>query len=380
LLCVACSKGDGGKASTSAGIAATSSGSGSPAAETVEPANTAVDVSGAYLVGCSPATEYTYVQSNQANHNLTACILETKLGEGDYARDVESISVEVATPAGPYKPELVTKQEANAPWHIGFRMPPGLTSMASDIKITYKLADHAATTVSVADDNFDWRSDPSFQDILLTTRGLITVFSFNEDVTFDKSDGIRPWLASKQTDGIFIAFPTDELYPATFGGIEQADKICTDAAQAIRPGLTAQAILSTSKSNARDRIKTQGRPIMNFRGDLVTNSDDPLHDLFARPSLGTKMRFSQTGHSASGYVLADPTYKTFNEWAWTGTNPDGTVSDVGTCGDWTSADARINGEAGDANVADDGEWVAYRKAGLFACSEKARLLCITEYK
>ncbi len=115
-------------------------------------------------------------------------------------------------------------------------------------------------------------------------------------------------------------FITSESYfsDGAFGGLDQGDAICQNAADSVSLGGIWTAWLSTSTVDARDRI-----PDAVFRlidGTLVANSKADLLD----GSIAVPITLAENGTTVdSGDVH-------------TGTNADGTRGDV-NCLDWTSA-------------------------------------------
>jgi hypothetical protein len=124
---------------------------------------------------------------------------------------------------------------------------------------------------------------------------------------------------------------------ADLGGIEGADRICQNLAQAVGAGgKTWRAYLSTQAAggapavNARDRIGHG--PWKNFKGEVVAASVDDLHG--ANNKLGPQMSLTDRGTVVAGRGFT-PNYHD----ALTGSRTDGTAFPAGddkTCHNWTS--------------------------------------------
>jgi hypothetical protein len=95
------------------------------------------------------------------------------------------------------------------------------------------------------------------------------------------------------------------------------------------PG-TWKAILSTSTTNARDRLTIQYPVVLASNGATIASSN---------------LWNTLTG-SIGGYP-----------YIWTGTNGDGTVASGYTCNDWTSASSSNNGYAGRADSGNEAVWL-----------------------
>ena len=125
---------------------------------------------------------------------------------------------------------------------------------------------------------------------------------------------------------------------ADLGGVEGADRICQQLAQAAGAGgKTWRAYLSTQEAggapavNARDRI---GRgPWQNFKGEVVAQNVDDLHS--DNNKLGMQNSLTERGNMVAG-VGYTPNYHD----VLTGSQPDGKAFPAGedrTCRNWTSS-------------------------------------------
>ena len=119
------------------------------------------------------------------------------------------------------------------------------------------------------------------------------------------------------------------------GGLEGADRICQDLAQAAGHGaLTWRAYLSTQGSNAvnaRDRIGPG--PWFNVRGARIAATVEELHSPANRFAVFTAL--DERGNQIPGSGFTPNRHDVL-----TGSQPDGTAYPAGadmTCGNWTSA-------------------------------------------
>jgi hypothetical protein len=127
---------------------------------------------------------------------------------------------------------------------------------------------------------------------------------------------------------------------ADLGGLEGADRICQQLAQAAGAGgKTWRAYLSTQASgggqavNARDRIGAG--PWKNAKGDTIAQNVDDLH------SANNKIT-KQTALSEKGEMVNGRTETPNRHDVLTGSQPDGRAFPAGedrTCGNWTKSGA-----------------------------------------
>jgi hypothetical protein len=115
---------------------------------------------------------------------------------------------------------------------------------------------------------------------------------------------------------------------ANLGGLAGADAICQKLATAAgSSGKTWHAYLSATGVNARDRIGKG--PWYNAKGELIASSVDELH------SPANKIT-KQTALTEAGGVVNGRGDNPNQHDILTGSNPDGTLAEGKTCGDWTS--------------------------------------------
>ncbi|MXN67028.1 hypothetical protein GR183_19110 [Stappia sp. GBMRC 2046] len=117
---------------------------------------------------------------------------------------------------------------------------------------------------------------------------------------------------------------------ANLGGLEGADAHCQALAEAAGiTGKTWRAYLSTSSTNARDRIGSG--PWANAKGEVIAESVDALHS-------DANAISKQTGLTEKGEMVNGRGDDPNRHDILTGSNADGTANE-NTCGDWT-----LNGE------------------------------------
>jgi hypothetical protein len=115
---------------------------------------------------------------------------------------------------------------------------------------------------------------------------------------------------------------------ANLGGLAGADAICQKLAEAAgATGKTWHAYLSATGVNAKDRIGKG--PWYNAKGELIASSVDELH------SAANKVT-KQTALTEAGGVVNGRGDTPNQHDILTGSNPDGTLAEGKTCGDWTS--------------------------------------------
>ena len=140
-----------------------------------------------------------------------------------------------------------------------------------------------------------------------------------------------------------------------FGGLAGADQFCTTLALAVSPALGARtwrAYLSTSTVSARDRIGNG--PWTNAAGVVIGTSVAQLHDQAAGgasqqtwPLNNPTIALDERGNQIPQQPLVHDIL--------TGSIANGTVSPLGTCGDWTQTTGTTsNGHSNRAGQATDG--------------------------
>ena len=126
----------------------------------------------------------------------------------------------------------------------------------------------------------------------------------------------------------FFVTSTGSADGANLGGLAGADALCQKLATAAgSSGKTWHAYLSATGINAKDRIGKG--PWYNAKGELIANSVDELH------SAANKIT-KQTALTEMGGIVNGRGDKPNQHDILTGSNPDGTLAEGKTCGDWTS--------------------------------------------
>jgi hypothetical protein len=115
---------------------------------------------------------------------------------------------------------------------------------------------------------------------------------------------------------------------ANLGGLDGADAHCQQLAEAAGVGgKTWRAYLSTSTTDARDRIGTG--PWHNADGEVIAEDIDALHS--EDNNISKEMALSEQGEEIEGRGDSPNRHDIL-----TGSNPDGTAIPDMTCNDWTS--------------------------------------------
>lgn len=114
---------------------------------------------------------------------------------------------------------------------------------------------------------------------------------------------------------------------ANLGGLEGADAHCQQLAETAGVGgKTWRAYLSTSDTNARDRIGNGSWH--NANGDLIAENLDALHS--DANAISKEIGLTENGEKVNGRGDSPNRHDIL-----TGSNADGTAADA-TCGDWTN--------------------------------------------
>ena len=115
---------------------------------------------------------------------------------------------------------------------------------------------------------------------------------------------------------------------ANLGGLEGADAHCQQLAQSAEAAeKTWRAYLSTSTTNARDRIGSG--PWHNAAGELIAENIEALHG--EANAISKQTALSETGEEIAGRGDTPNRHDIL-----TGSNPDGTAIPDMTCSDWTN--------------------------------------------
>ena len=133
-------------------------------------------------------------------------------------------------------------------------------------------------------------------------------------------------LAAEAEDMSFFVTSAGSGDGAKLGGLAGADAICQKLAEAAGSKKTWHAYLSAAGVNAKDRIGSG--PWYNAKGELIAASVAELH------SDANKIT-KQTALTEKGGIVNGRGDKPNQHDMLTGSNPDGTLAEGKTCGDWT---------------------------------------------
>jgi hypothetical protein len=153
--------------------------------------------------------------------------------------------------------------------------------------------------------------------------------------------------------GPLKAFVSSAIVTGGFGGLAGADKICNDLAKAQNLPGTYVAWVSTTGTNAIDRITANG-PWQRVDGQVVAQTKAQL----GTGALTTALRRDEKNQEPP---LAE-------DRVWTATGADGKFVGGSDCAGWTGAGKGRVGEAEHAN----GQWTALVDE---ACTEINRVYC-----
>lgn len=169
-----------------------------------------------------------------------------------------------------------------------------------------------------------------------TTRSAtVTIGSDNYDWTVTT----RAWARR-----VFITSPT---YQGNFGSLAAADAICQSEASGAGYSGTWKAILSSSASNAKDRL-TIAYPIVRANPTTTVVESTNLWASSLEADFGSGV------------------------YVWTGTDAFGNYYSAATCSDWTSSSSGVSGRRGYGGDT-DGRWVSNSSQ---TCDNVARFMCI----
>jgi hypothetical protein len=133
-------------------------------------------------------------------------------------------------------------------------------------------------------------------------------------------------LAAQSAEMSFFVTSAGSGTGAKLGGLAGADGICQKLGDAAGSKKTWHAYLSATGANAKDRIGTG--PWYNAKGEAIAMS---VADLHSDSNKITK----QTALTEKGGVVNGRGDKPNQHDILTGSNPDGTLAEGKTCGDWT---------------------------------------------
>lgn len=156
-----------------------------------------------------------------------------------------------------------------------------------------------------------------------------------------------------------------------FGGLAGADQLCKTLATAVSPALGAKtwrAYLSTSTVNARDRIGTG--PWTNAAGVVIGTSVAQLHAQAAGGASQQTWPLNNPAIALDERGNRIPPQPVLHD-ILTGSTANGTVSPLGTCGDWTQTiGTTCNGHSNRAGQATNGGVASsWNFAHITGCAE-----------
>ncbi len=160
-------------------------------------------------------------------------------------------------------------------------------------------------------------------------------------------------------DEVCTVFVTSTGYTGDLGGLAAADSICGQHASDAGLDGPFVAWLSTSTVNAVDRLDPASGPFHTPTGCASLLAVD-LTDL--------------TDGTLTNPILFDEQCGTREVNVWTGTSPDGTVSGLDKCGDWTTTLDFAVGLAG-RSYDDDVTWTYH---GTTLCQNPHELYCFEQ--
>lgn len=170
-----------------------------------------------------------------------------------------------------------------------------------------------------------------------------------------------------------IIFVTKTRYNGALGGLAGADAKCTAAArsnpslEAVRPGATWKAVLSSGSVNARDRISIIG---------AVRNLNSSLSQVASGPGQFWSNNWSVGVRYMEDCTSSTPCYAHGGRHTWMASNGNGTRMG-GSCNDWTSTSGAV-GAAGDANTGDDDHSCDGGHCYAHTCNDRLMLYCISQ--
>ncbi len=372
---------------------ATKSAAPAPDPGPIEPITDPVNVTGAYLVGCSAATKTSYTVDISKGEDLTACMIHD--AAGNIIANAAAIGATIQRTDGSSAPAALVPKDTTAPWLLGFKLPPEELEDVAHIAVAFTV-DGQARTAETATAAYSWATDPVFFDYLRSallsgvlvdskagTPGGVGPAGTSPSETSGGpetattggttgSNPIQPDLnvesgsdAGNRAPAVYVLLTT-----ALFDGsvtVEAADKECAAAGLRFKAQSTTwQAVLALDGHPPAERLSGQYSGVVrNARGELVAESLDG----FWGEALKAPVLYDELKHKITAPLNA-PTLENlapleFNQSVWTG------VGD-GSCSGWTSRSSKVFGASADATSAAKG-WLGALKR---ACARRARLLCI----
>jgi hypothetical protein len=177
------------------------------------------------------------------------------------------------------------------------------------------------------------------------------------------SCGIEATGEGEGNDGVgtneYRIFVTSSTTDGDMGGLAGADTLCTNAANSAGLSRNYKALLSTSSTDAVNRLNFTGPIYVVSQGvkTLIAGSGSELWN--DNTNNGARIDKDENGLTVSGSV-------------WTGTNSDGTLFTSQACSDWTSTAAV--GWTGSTDQFDD-RWVESTSG---TCVSEFHIYCVSQ--
>ncbi len=333
-----------------------------PEEEAVAP----IVVAGIYLLSCSSDTRTSYVKKADAADSIVACIVADADGK---QVDLETYATIVETPAGDVvTPEAVPK-ETEAPWQVGFRLPD--QGAVTKVRLT-GTAKGQPLALESSDLSFSWQRHPVFSAYVDLLRLTIKVIDHKAEFT-------DPTAAEPNAHMVFF---TESYHSGDLGGPQGADAICVTEGSTLpfkTPRTHWKALLSTSKTDARDRV-TIGGPVRDYEYERPSEAPDE----FWRAEHRDRVRFTSAGRIIGQGTWDDALdLPVFLATAWMASTPTGVYDpSFGDCEGWTSSAATASGGGArfPAVPTDEETYFVdpWLTNGARRCNQLGRILCISQ--
>lgn len=186
---------------------------------------------------------------------------------------------------------------------------------------------------------------------------VLIISSCGQQDTSESSDGIA--------SGDHRVFITSSAYSGSFGGISQANAICSAAARSANLKLNYKAILSNSASSAINNIILNGSVYTFDDNDFKILIVDRGADVWDNNNVGF---INPINRDEFGLFVSDVSD---SGHVWTGTNDTGN-SQGDNCSSWNSNSGL--GRYGKVGALSFGEWL---EIGSKSCASASRFYCVS---
>ncbi len=267
--------------------------------------------------------------------------------------------------AGTYDVTVTNPDSQSATLTDGFTVtsthPPAITSITPDYGATSQTTDvvisgshfESGATVQIASTSLTGVTVIDSSTITATVpSGLPTGYQNVKVTNPDSQYDLLVGGFYVHSPGVGTVFVTSTYYYGSIGGLSGADDECQTRAGVAGFSGTWKALLSTSSTDARDRISDT--TYRRLDGAIVATSKSNLFDGYIDNEINLSELFA--------WVYADT--------VWTGSGTAGTSSGY-TCSDWTTSSSSYIGTMGHTHSSNS--WIAYSHSAL--CSNHARLYC-----